>query len=249
MGLGIIVVCHGSSHPLYQKTFSGFLGECQAALSPWRLAGAQLEAGGIPLQEQILRLAELWQAELLDHLVLLPLFMGGGVHVEEDLPQCLTAVGQRQPDWRLQWTMPLGQSPVIRELIRHKIRSTHQDEQIPILVGHGSRSPTFASYAQDLRQHLHTEFGDTTMVWLTQSPRLADYLSDWHPSRPIRLLPLFLLPGGILDQIQLTCQQMMLERPGLTIHVDPALIPDPRVVMAVKQTVLAALPPLKSTTP
>ncbi|MEN9222985.1 MAG: CbiX/SirB N-terminal domain-containing protein, partial [Thermostichus sp. BF3_bins_97] len=123
----VFLVCHGSRDPEYQQALADLWVRVRQRLSPLTVELAQLEGQPLSLAEQI---HQRLQARLPQgvgwspgKVVLLSLFMGGGSHVEEDLPSALEQVQAQWPQLKLLLTPPIGQHPALIDLLAARIHA------------------------------------------------------------------------------------------------------------------------------
>lgn len=240
----VFLVCHGSRDPEYQQAAADLLARVRQRLAPQPVELAQLEGQPLSLAEQIHRHLT---ARLEGPVVLLSLFMGGGSHVEEDLPAALEQVQARWPHLKLLLTPPIGQHPALLDLVAARVAAAQRLGELThgwILFGHGSRLQGFAAQLQAgiqaLEQRLpgirlHVAFAaqpPTLEAAVIHCLRLGQYR--------LRVLPFFLFPGGLLRALQEQAQRLQREWPLLQITVEPPLWRDPQLVQAIQETLQTA---------
>ncbi|MGQ9837632.1 MAG: sirohydrochlorin chelatase [Cyanobacteriota bacterium] len=253
----VFLVCHGSRDPGYQQALADLLARVQQRLSPLTVGLAQLEGQPLTLAEQI-------QKQLAARLppgigyspgkvVLLSLFMGGGSHVEEDLPAALQQVQARWPYLKILLTPPIGSHPAVWDLLAARIHAHLQDvserADAWIVLGHGSRLPGFATQLQARIQQLKQRLPGIPihLAFAAQPPTLEAAvihclrLSQHH----LRVLPFFLFPGSLLRALQEQAQQLQREWPLLRIQVELPLWQDPQIIEAITDTLETVCPALE----
>ncbi|MEN9231876.1 MAG: sirohydrochlorin chelatase [Thermostichus sp. DG02_5_bins_236] len=252
----VFLVCHGSRDPEYQQALADLLARVRQRI-PLTVELAQLEGQPLSLVDQI---DHQLQVRLLRQVggspgkvVLLSLFMGGGSHVEEDLPAALQQIQARWPQLTIRLTPPIGSHPAVWDLLAARIHTHLQDAaeraDAWIVLGHGSRLPGFAAQLQagiqQLEQHLPGI--PLHMAFAAQPPTLEAAvihclrLSQHH----LQVLPFFLFPGGLLRSLHSQAQQLQREWPLLQIQVESPLWQDPLFIEAIADTVEGAFPALE----
>lgn len=116
--LGIVLLGHGSRVPEANQG----LRELAAKVSR-HFPGAAVEVGylahGRPnVEEAVAAVVERGVQEVL----VVPLFLFDGMHVQRDIPRHLEALGQRYPGLRLRCTPSLGADRRIAEIVVERIR-------------------------------------------------------------------------------------------------------------------------------
>ncbi len=269
----VFLICHGSRDPDYQQALADLLARVRQQLSPLTVEMAQLEGQPLTLAEQIQRQLAARLPQGVDwspgKVVLLSLFMGGGSHVEEDLPAALEQVQAQWPQLKILLTPPIGQHPAFLDLLTARIVATqglrdqaHLGESHAygtlagmeradawIVLGHGSRLPGFAAQLQAGLQTLEQRLPGIPihLAFAAQPPTLeAAVIRCLRLSQHrLRVLPFFLFPGSLLRSLQEQAQQLQREWPLLQIQVEPPLWQDPQVVQAIVETVQTACPSWK----
>ncbi len=144
-----------------------------------------LEAGELSLTAQVQQvIAETQCTEL----VVVPLFLVPGNHVERDLPEALAVVGP--------WvqTRTIGESRALVEILA----SQATDQAQLILFVHGSRRIAAQTPILKLQAQLSERGWPTQTVFHQQDPhRLPQLLAQARG--PGLVLPLFLFTGGLTD--------------------------------------------------
>ncbi|MFS8884993.1 sirohydrochlorin chelatase [Synechococcus sp. H70.2] len=245
----VFLVCHGSRDPEYQQAAADLLARVRQRLAPQAVELVQLESGSLSLGEQIHSHLAAQRPRLASPVVLVSLFMGGGSHVEEDLPAALEELRARWPRLKLLLTPPIGQHPALLDLLAARmVAAQHLGDPVHgwILFGHGSRLPSFAAQLEAgirvLEQRLpgiliHPAFAaqpPTLEATVIRCLRLSQYR--------LRVLPFFLFPGSLLRSLQDQVRQLRRQWPLLQLEVEPPLWRDPQLMQAIVETVQMACP-------
>lgn len=261
----LFLVCHGSRDPEYQQALADLLARVRQRLSPLTVELAQLEGQPLNLADQIdhqlqVRLPRQVRGSP-GKVVLLSLFMGGGSHVEEDLPAALQQVQVRWPHLKILLTPPIGTHPAVWDLLAARIVATQRLRDPThlqsvfkrvdawIVLGHGSRLPGFATQLQNGIKQLKQRLPGISihLAFAAQPPTLEAAvihclrLSQHH----LRVLPFFLFPGSLLRALQEQAQQLQREWPLLQIQVEPPLWQDPQLIEVITDTLETVCPSLE----
>jgi sirohydrochlorin cobaltochelatase len=110
---GVILFAHGSRDPLWRRPMEAVADRVAA------------RSGGLPVRCAYLELTEpdlpTAAGELValgvDSISIVPLFLGAGRHVREDLPKLVSALAQRHPDVRWQLQPPIGEHERVLDLL------------------------------------------------------------------------------------------------------------------------------------
>lgn len=231
----IVLVCHGSRDPRYHQAFTSLVQACRDHLAPQPVLAGILELTEVSLADQLIQIAQ--AAPDSDRVVVIPLFLGGGVHVQQDLPQAIQTVSQTLPHLQLIQTAPLGQHDSLITLLQARLNASLTPDPKPeaaIVIGHGSRSGGFAQILESITAQLQAPIPITTAYW-AQSPQLPQQIQQLYTQghRRLQVLPCFLFPGGILDQIHQIAAQHQDHCGDLQIQVAAALAPDPCLTQAI----------------
>jgi sirohydrochlorin ferrochelatase len=175
-------------------------------------------------------------------LILVPLFMGGGIHVQVDLPAAIAEAQEKHSTLTVIQTQPIGETPEILQVLQHRMQAQTDAADAWILLGHGSRASGLAHHLASVIEHLTHSHRCIRPAFWAQSPRLAHQVEALYVqgSRRIHVLPFFLFPGGIFYQIAVEAILLEQQCPHLQIKVDRALAPDPLLIKAVQRCVATA---------
>lgn len=186
---------------------------------------ATLELAPRPLHEQILNFVVDLQARGYDRLQVVPVFLLAGTHVSEDIPQqVLLAQQLLSGDFELVLCPYLGSHPHWQTWLQSQIQTLPMDRWI--LFSHGSRRASAQEPLQQLAQALAVD-----LAFWSISPSLVEQVETLIElgNTRIGILPYILFPGGILDALQITSQQILHQFPHLSLTVLPALDASPEL--------------------
>lgn len=235
----IFLACHGSRDPRYGQAFLQLVRRCREALDPLPVTQGQLELVDLSLTQQLIQAVQ--DQPQTRQVILVPLFLGGGVHVDQDLPEAIQGLTSALPHLNVLQTPPLGQNPGLIPLLQARIDAGLNQTpplEATILLGHGSRAAGFAQILESIIQQLSSPAPILTAYW-AQEPQLPQRIRQLHAQghRRLQVLPCFLFPGGILDQLQKLAAQCQEEYSPLEITLGPTLAPDPRLTQAIRTNV------------
>jgi sirohydrochlorin cobaltochelatase len=107
MRTGLILFAHGSRDPLWHQPLQAVQARLQALRPELTVALAYLEISPPDLSQCALDLV----GQGCTQLHVLPMFLGSGRHVREDLPMLMQALRQRCPQIDLHLSPPIGEDP------------------------------------------------------------------------------------------------------------------------------------------
>jgi sirohydrochlorin ferrochelatase len=204
-----------------------------------------MELASHSLEQQLISLG--WQASVL---VLLPLFMGPGIHLQEDLSAAVTATSLHLPSLDLKIATPLGLHPGMIQLLGQRIRP--HPSTAWILLSHGSRSPAFAAHMQRLRRRVIMTSSCKPLLpaFWTQPPVLKNQVERLvkRGLQRIEILPFFLFAGYLQDQITDTISTLQNQFPAISFWLHPPLAADPALIPLLQQSVEEVVGRLESST-
>jgi len=125
---GIILFAHGSRDPEWSRPFERIAAQLS---KKFLVRVAYLELMRPSLDEAVASLAAAGARAIR----VVPLFLGPGGHVKEDLPRLISAAGAAHPDLKLLLEKPIGEQPRVIAAIASAIA-----KGIPSPRGSGRRS-------------------------------------------------------------------------------------------------------------
>lgn len=118
MKTGIILLSHGSRLPEAQVTLN-HMKEMVSQLGNFVLVeGASLQFNQPDLPTALANMA----AHRMERVVVVPLFLYKGVHIQSDIPTILAKEKTRYPDMEIIMTNNIGADPKLAEIIMERIR-------------------------------------------------------------------------------------------------------------------------------
>jgi len=208
-----LLVAHGSRDRRYQIALErladwvsqALSAEAVASISPASMATpglsptipvrtAVLECHPLPLHQQMEAIAQDLAGQGYRTLRIVPLFLGLGVHLREDLPREIDQARRFSP-MVLTQGMALGEMPGLKSLIAQQLIP---DARIPkILIAHGSRRAGGNTPIETLASHL----GMHTAYW--SDPHWPSVITALLSSQPpgMQIIPYVLFAGGITEAI------------------------------------------------
>lgn len=243
----IFLACHGSRDRRYGRAFEQLVQDCREQLHPLPVAEGQLELAEISLSQQLVQAIRAHPQ--ICQVIVIPLFLGGGVHVDRDLPEALQQVSSglsNISEVHLIQAPPLGLTPGLLKLLQDRIDRALARTPAPqaaIVIGHGSRAAGFAQILEGIVEQLVAPIPIESAYW-AQDPQLPQRLHQLYGQghRQIQILPCFLFPGGILDQIHQLSAQAQRQYPDLQIRIGGSLAPDPLLIQAILSTLSTVTP-------
>ena len=176
---------------------------------------ATLEASATPLAQQIERFAQTALEQGMRQVVLVPLFLLAGVHVQEDLPQEIAAARSRvSPRSRLVCTPYLGSHASFKQYVATRLAQTAADRCL--LLAHGSRRPAGNRGIQQLGTVLNA-----AVAFWSVPPALETQVAQLMQQgcQRLAIAPYFLFPGGITDAITRRTEALAEQLPQLSLRL------------------------------
>lgn len=211
----------------------------RSQLAPGALVGtASLEASGRPLHEQVIHFGQRAQAMGIETLQVIPLFLGRGTHVMEDIPAALATAQRALPALALNLTPHLGHHPGLQTLLRRRLETS--SNQTWVLLAHGSRRKASNLAIETLAKSL----GGTVAYW-SHSPNLETRMIQFLQSgvHQFTVLPYFLFSGTTTDAIIRATEALAERFPQSRIHLLPPLGPTADLAQLVVDLALSQVPP------
>jgi sirohydrochlorin cobaltochelatase len=110
---GIVLFAHGSREPEWARPFERIARELAKKLSACEVRLAYLEVMRPSLEEALADLV----AQEVRKIRVVPVFLGLGGHLKEDLPRLVKAAGDQYPGLQLSVEKPIGEQPQVIEAI------------------------------------------------------------------------------------------------------------------------------------
>ena len=237
-----LLVTHGSRNPYYQiavekvaqmvrqqlklkyvsdgEQKNGHGSAVAASKIPRHLVGtSSLELASEPLHKSIEDFAYRAKAIGYQQVIILPLFLLNGVHVQEDIPtQVKLAKQTLDNSIQLRLLPYLGTHPDLPRVLAQKFPSLLSSGKI--LLSHGSR----LSHANQSMEKLASQLGAVAAFWSTK-PSLEEQveLLVAMGNQEIVILPFFLFSGGITEAIASQVQEIQAKFPDQKIILGQSL--------------------------
>lgn len=113
---GIVLIAHGSRDPEWSRPFERIAARVAEKLPAVTVALAYLEHGP-SFEEALAALAAKGAASVR----VVPLFLGPGGHVRDDLPQLVAQAASARPEMKLILEKPIGEQPSLVDAIAEGI--------------------------------------------------------------------------------------------------------------------------------
>ena len=188
----------------------------RVALPPIPVVGtATLEVTHIPLARQIEVFARRVMAQGVRRVVIVPLFLLAGVHVQEDLPREIATAQSLLPSRvQLLCTPYLGSYSGFKDFVGARLAATTTDRCL--LLSHGSRRPAGNRGVQQLGTTV-----DADVAFWAVPPDLETKIVELMQQgyQHIAIAPYFLFPGGITDAITRRTEDLAERLPKLSLRL------------------------------
>lgn len=233
-----LLVAHGSRDPRSQTSLHqlGHLVaqslQAQLGHPQWVRTGT-LEFGPVPLKQQICDWGQRLQQQHIQRLVILPLFLLPGTHVNIDIPEVVaTARHFLHEQIQIEVRSHLGSHPGLLNILRDTMPETQVDRWI--LLAHGSRYPGGNQPVEDLADQL----GASCAYWSVQ-PSLRQTVTAiaTQPGIRVRIKPYFLFTGSIIDTISQEVDQLKCDFKHINLTFSSPLEPSPQVVRLIQDSI------------
>lgn len=203
---------------------------------------ATLELAPVPLSEQILAFAERVSEQGCRQVVIVPLFLLPGVHVQEDLPAEIQAARTRLPmHMRLLCASYIGGQTAFKRFVAARLKATQADRCL--LLSHGSRRKAGNRSVQQLAAIL-----DTDVAFWKVPPdletKVIELMQQGH--RHIAIAPYFLFPGSLTDAVTRRTEALAERLPKLSIRLLSPLGASTDLGRVVTEVALATLSPVQA---
>lgn len=233
---------HGSTDPQSQAAFIDLV-ERFRRFSAFRVVAGTLEFSERLLDEQLAVYGGKG-----NHLVLLPMFLAPGVHVEEDLRGALSRARSAFPEVSFFQTATLGEHEEMETLLAERVKPLlERSHTAVVLLAHGSRREEANLLVQELADGVWEQLGGplVTAAYWKVSPDLRQTLRELSHQgiRHAVIVPFFLSEGSITERIDLEIERLSGEFPKMHILRDRALGEDDRLLPLMQELVLSALEP------
>jgi sirohydrochlorin cobaltochelatase len=115
---GILLVAHGSSDSRWRAPFESWLNLARASLNGQKVELGYMEfCGPHPLEAAQVLLSD----PNIQSVRVVPLFMSGGGHVQNDFPEMMESLKSRFPKVEFELAPAIGESPGVREAMLHAL--------------------------------------------------------------------------------------------------------------------------------
>lgn len=116
-GMGIIVLGHGSRAEKAREVFSELVDRLGKRLENIRVGGASMELASPTLEEKVSQFA----GREIEHIVILPLFIYPGVHVQEDITAQIADLREEYPELEFTLADVLGADDRLVEILMERL--------------------------------------------------------------------------------------------------------------------------------
>ena len=123
----LILIAHGSKDPRWRKPFERLLNSLQKDLGEKNVFLSYMEFAEPTLMEAATKAVSAGATKM----KVLPLFMAGGSHVDQDIPPQVAAVQKEFPQIEIELLPPIGEHPKFVKLIGQvALESASQPEEV-----------------------------------------------------------------------------------------------------------------------
>lgn len=233
---------HGSCDQRSQTAFLDLV-ERFRRFSAFRVVSGTLEFSERLLDEQIAA-----QVIVGHQLVLLPMFLSPGVHVEEDLREALSRARHTFPQVSFYQAATLGEHEGMETLLAERVRPLlGRTQTAVVLLGHGSRREEANLLLQELADGVWEQLGGplVTAAYWKVGPDLRQTLRELNGQgiRRVVIVPYFLSEGSTTERVDIEIERLCGEFPKMHILRDRAIGEDDRLLPLMQGLILSALEP------
>lgn len=217
----ILYIGHGSRSEQGNKKFISFIKETMKLAEPPIKEYGFLEMA----KPSIFDAAEKCIHQGADILTVVPVLLLPGIHANVDIPAELAKVKQAYPELTIQYGHPIGSHEQVTEILVDRLKENgfaDSEEDVVLLVGHGSRDPEaaaeFSRIAAGLRERI---FAKVDTGYLKAEPRYEGRLGHLAKDgwKKIYLVPFLLFTGGFTSLIDKSSLSAMKDYPDSEIIV------------------------------
>jgi len=174
---------------------------------------AALELAPLALNKSLVNFAQKVHLHGFSKIKVFPLFLAPGVHVQKDIPlEISSAIKQIDNGVTVELSIFLGKYSGMVQLLADKF--SELSAQTRILVAHGSRLPK----VDDYYEHLADELNAKVAYW-SKNPSISRQIKDNIAvgKKRIAILPYFLFPGKITNEIAAEVASLQIEYPDVEL--------------------------------
>ena len=174
---------------------------------------AALELAPLPLNQSLVGFARRASSLGFSQIKVVPLFLAPGVHVTEDIPSEISlAIKQINNLVTIELSTFLGKYSEMARLLTKKFSNLSAQKRI--LIAHGSRLSSVASYYQNLAGTVNA-----VMAYWSSAPSLEQQVKAQVKAGTTRIaiLPYFLFPGKITQAIAVKVASLQAEYPQVEL--------------------------------
>ncbi len=230
MSTGVLLVGHGSRHRPTRIEHDAIEEMVRSELPDHHVASGFIELSQPPLA---LALREI--AERCDHVIVVPLLLFAGGHMQRDIPAAIAELRTLRPNTRFSVSAPFGRATSTIDLVADQVLKRRRQD-VPsacVLVGRGASEVE----AQDGFQHVLDTLRRRAPIdayraayCSVQSPNLADTLDAMvqQGARHVMVAPYLLFTGKLHLDLASTVREAISRHPTtqfeLLGHLGPAVI-------------------------
>ncbi|MEM9155786.1 MAG: CbiX/SirB N-terminal domain-containing protein [Cyanobacteria bacterium P01_F01_bin.33] len=234
----VILLWHGSRDRRAALGFEQLVHNCQTQLAPQPVRGCQLECGSVPLEQQLHVI--LSKPGISESAIVVPIFMGAGVHVRDDIPAAIAACQQQHPGAEIVVLPPLGQSVALVDVLRDRC-AAYSEIDAWLIWGHGSRLPAMARGLDKVRTQLVSRLSGqpVALAFWAQQPTWHDAVRSLAGKghRQIGILPCTWFAGSLVDRLAAEIRAWQSQHQDWRVYLADVLVPHPCWVNEIERQV------------
>lgn len=203
MGRGLLLVGHGSRDPRARTEHEELESRMRDLFPDWQVASGFIELSEPPLLHALTQLAH-----ACDHVVVSPLLLFSGGHMQRDVPTAVEHVRRIAPRTEIVVSDPFGLEPRTVGLAAERLRQHERRDStsVCLVVGRGAaEAESQQAFQQVVRElsAIHGQHRMTVAYCGVQRPNVTDALDslalDGHPH--VIVVPYLLFAGRLLSEI------------------------------------------------
>lgn len=243
MDSALLFVVHGSKNPQYHRHLQQLHRNIRRHFPQLTFDIAPLEFGDRPLGEMLLAMGQGLGYQGQKRLKIVPLFLGAGVHTQEDLPAAVDFAQPQLPNFQLEVLPFLGNWPTMATTLGRQFRHPPSPHHQRILLAHGSGRPGGNEAIETLTIALQAQ----PLYW-SVAPKYDHHLHHLPPElETVEILPYFLFPGKITQAIAQEINQFNEnpeKKPRPVVHLGDTLAEGDSLIELLDLEVVARIAPI-----
>lgn len=230
MTTGLLLVGHGSRDPLTRIEHDALQAQLCSSFVDWRVASGFIELSDPPLIDALTRLAL-----SCDRVVVAPLLLFAGGHMQRDVPRAVVDAQRAAPNTLFVISEPFGLSAQVIDLVADQIRRRERgaDATVCLVVGRGASEVSAQQAFQQAIAHLASrrpQHRYTVAYCGVEQPTVRGALETLAQSgcAHVIVVPYLLFTGTLHKDIERAVVDVGRQHPSLEIelagHLGPAVV-------------------------